>query len=189
MQLNKYETVIVIRTDITEDSIDTFHLKVFETLKALGGQEIKFEVWGKRKLAYEIKKNMKGIYIYYLFAAPTAAIDKLERSLRLNELVLRFLTVALEADINTDNYDFVTDIGVTPKPSIEEDDEEEGEEGEGEEKGDEKGDEKGEDSAPAPAVDEAAPTSDEDGEDEAEEGASDEAKPAADDDSDTESEG
>jgi small subunit ribosomal protein S6 len=123
MKFNKFETVIVIRTDITEDSIEAFHAKVFDTLKRLGGHEVKFEVWGKRKLAYEIKKNMKGIYIYYLYLAPPAAIDELERSLRLNELVLRFLTVHLAENVDPDSYDLTSEADLTFKRMRTEEDE------------------------------------------------------------------
>jgi len=123
MKFNKFETVIVIRTDITEDTIEAFHAKVFDTLKRLGGHEVKFEVWGKRKLAYEIKKNMKGIYIYYLYLAPPAAIDELERSLRLNELVLRFLTVHLAENVDPDSYDLTSEADLTFKRMRTEEDE------------------------------------------------------------------
>lgn len=115
MKYNKYETVIVIRTDITEDTIDGFHTKVFDTCKKLGGFEVKFEVWGKRKLAYEIKKSMKGIYIYYLHIAPPAAIEELERSLRLNDAVLRFLTVQLSENVSPDDYELTSEEEISKK--------------------------------------------------------------------------
>lgn len=123
MKFNKFETVIVIRTDITEDTIEAFHAKVFDALKRLGGHEVKFEVWGKRKLAYEIKKNMKGIYIYYLYLAPPAAIEELERGLRLNELVLRFLTVHLAENVDPDNYDLMSEADLSFKRMVTEEDE------------------------------------------------------------------
>jgi small subunit ribosomal protein S6 len=123
MKFNKFETVIVIRTDITEDTIEAFHAKVFDALKRLGGHEVKFEVWGKRKLAYEIKKNMKGIYIYYLYLAPPAAIDELERTLRLNELVLRFLTVHLAENVDPDHYDLMQEADLSFKRMVTEEDE------------------------------------------------------------------
>jgi small subunit ribosomal protein S6 len=124
VKLNKYETVIVIRTDITEDQIEAFHAKLFDMVKKVNGHEIKLEVWGKRKLAYEIKKNMKGIYIYYLYLAPAGGVEELERGLRLNELVLRFLTVNLEANVDPDNYDFTSERELSFKRLSTEEDEE-----------------------------------------------------------------
>jgi small subunit ribosomal protein S6 len=163
MKYNKYETVIVIRTDITEDTIDGFHTKVFDTCKKLNGFEVKFEVWGKRKLAYEIKKSMKGIYIYYLHLAPPAAIEELERSLRLNDAVLRFLTVQLAENISPDDYELTSEEEISKKrvavKVVDEDsddaDSDDDKADATEDKGDDKADEKAEEPAVEPAAEKA----------------------------------
>ena len=91
-----YETVFVLRGDMTssqvEDDVGSFK-KIIEDGK---GKLLKEENWGLRSLAYKIKKNKKGHYILLETESPVAAIAELERKLGLSEDVLRFITVRRE---------------------------------------------------------------------------------------------
>jgi len=92
-----YECVLIARSDATTQQVEALG----ETLTALitehGGSVKKNEYWGLRALAYRIKKNRKGHYLLLGLDAPSPAVNEMERQLRLNEDVLRFLTTRVEA--------------------------------------------------------------------------------------------
>jgi len=91
-----YETVVIARSEITQQQADAVADAVTVQLEADGGAVKKREYWGLRSLAYRIKKNRKGHYILLGLDAPPPAIVEMERQLSLNEDVLRFLTVRVE---------------------------------------------------------------------------------------------
>ena len=92
-----YETVFILRQDLTTQQVDDI-VRDFKAIATEGkGKILKEENWGLRPLAYKINKNKKGHYILLETDAPSAAIAELERKLGLNENVLRFMTVRLEA--------------------------------------------------------------------------------------------
>ncbi len=88
-----YEHVFITRQDISPQQVDTLtdHLK--SIIKEGGGEVAKTEYWGLRSLAYRIKKNRKGHYSLLNIDAPYDAVSEMERQMRINEDVLRFLTV------------------------------------------------------------------------------------------------
>lgn len=98
---NAYETTIVLHPDLNEDGEKKIIEKVEEIIKQFGGNVKKHESWGKKRLAYEIAKQNKGHYLYWHYDAFPGVIHELERNLRLNDKVLRFLTIKLTAkDLN-----------------------------------------------------------------------------------------
>jgi small subunit ribosomal protein S6 len=92
-----YECVIIARSDVTTQQVDALGEQVTALMAGQGGAVRKVEYWGLRSLAYRIKKNRKGHYLLLNLDAPAPAIAEMERQLRLNEDVLRFLTVAVDA--------------------------------------------------------------------------------------------
>ena len=92
-----YETVFIARQDITSAQVETLTTAFTEIVTANGGQVVKTESWGLRTLAYRIKKNRKGHYVLFHIDAPHAAVAELERNMGLNEDVLRFMTLKVEA--------------------------------------------------------------------------------------------
>ncbi len=92
-----YETVFIARQDITSAQVDAIAATFSEILTAQGGTIIKTESWGLRTLAYRIKKNRKGHYVLFQIESSAAAKDELERNMGLNEDVLRFMTLKVEA--------------------------------------------------------------------------------------------
>jgi small subunit ribosomal protein S6 len=92
-----YETVFVLRQDLTAQQADDI-ARDFKAVVAEGkGKILKEESWGLRPLAYKISKNKKGHYVLFETDAQPAAIAELERKLGLNENVLRFMTVRIDA--------------------------------------------------------------------------------------------
>jgi len=66
----------------------------------MGGKIIKVDNWGKRRLAYEVSKERKGIYLYWLYLATPGVVEEIERNLRMLDGVIRYLTVKVDADID-----------------------------------------------------------------------------------------
>jgi small subunit ribosomal protein S6 len=92
-----YENVFVARQDLTAQQVEAMADALSEVLSTSGGKVTKKEYWGLRTLAYRIKKNRKGHYMLLNVDAPAAAIAEAERTLRINEDVLRYLTIKVEA--------------------------------------------------------------------------------------------
>jgi small subunit ribosomal protein S6 len=92
-----YENVFIARQDISGAQVDTL-ADTFTQLVADNGGEVKNrEYWGLRNLAYRMRKNRKGHYVLLNIDAPSAAIAELERTMRINEDVIRYLTIRVEA--------------------------------------------------------------------------------------------
>src|SRR6266853_2092488 len=92
-----YETVFIARQDISATQVEVL-TDTFAAVIAEGKGEVKKrEYWGLRTLAFRIKKNRKGHYVLFNLDAPPAAVAEMERNMRINEDVLRFLTVRVDA--------------------------------------------------------------------------------------------
>ncbi len=92
-----YESVLIARNDITQAQVDLIADGIAALVEGEGGSVQKREYWGLRSLAYRIKKNRKGHYMLLGLDAKPSAITEMERQLGLNEDVLRFLTLRVEA--------------------------------------------------------------------------------------------
>jgi len=91
-----YECVSIARSEITQQQADAIADTIAAQLDTEGGVVRKREYWGLRSLAYRIKKNRKGHYILLGLDAKPASIVEMERQLRLNEDVLRFMSLRVE---------------------------------------------------------------------------------------------
>lgn len=92
-----YECVLIARNDVTQLQVEGVADAIAVQLEGEGGQIHKREYWGLRSLAYRIKKNRKGHYLLLGLEAKPASINEMERLLSLNEDILRFLTLRIEA--------------------------------------------------------------------------------------------
>jgi len=91
-----YECVLIARNDVTQQQVEAVADNVATQLETDGGTIQKREYWGLRSLAYRIKKNRKGHYMLLGLNAPPASVGEIERQLRLNEDVLRFMTIRVD---------------------------------------------------------------------------------------------
>ena len=92
-----YECVLIARNDVTQQQVDGIADNIASQLEADGGAVKKREYWGLRGLAYRIKKNRKGHYMLLGLDAKPAFVTEMERQLRLNEDILRFMTIHVDA--------------------------------------------------------------------------------------------
>jgi small subunit ribosomal protein S6 len=88
-----YECVFIARNDVTQQQVETVADGIAADIEADGGSVQKREYWGLRSLAYRVNKNRKGHYMLLGLDAKPAFITEMERLLRLNEDVLRFMTL------------------------------------------------------------------------------------------------
>lgn len=91
-----YENVFIARQDISSAQVEALTDSFANLVAENGGKVEKREYWGLRNLAYRIKKNRKGHYVLLNLDAPPAAVNELERTMRINEDVLRYLTIRME---------------------------------------------------------------------------------------------
>ncbi len=91
-----YECVFIVRQDVPAPQVESLANTFADIVRNGGGKVEKIEQWGLRNLAYRINKNKKGHYVFFNLEAPSSAVDEMERNMRLNEDVLRFLTVRVE---------------------------------------------------------------------------------------------
>ena len=94
--MSLYECVLIARNDVTQQQVESIVEGIAGQLETDGGKMIKREYWGLRGLAYRIKKNRKGHYMLIGLDAKPAFVIEMERLLRLNEDVLRFLTLSVD---------------------------------------------------------------------------------------------
>jgi len=92
-----YENVFIARQDISSAQAEALAETFSNLIAEQGGKVTKKEHWGLRNIAYRIKKNRKGHYVLLNIEAPAAAVTEMERQMRINEDVLRYLTVRVEA--------------------------------------------------------------------------------------------
>lgn len=93
--MNKYESVIIINPSVEEQGIKGL-IQKFTDLINLNGKVESVNELGKRKLAYEVKKNKEGYYVVYNFEAKPDSIAELERNYRITDEVIKFIVVRLE---------------------------------------------------------------------------------------------
>ena len=91
-----YECVFIARPDISTQQVEGLTEQFSNILSENGGKAVNTEYWGLRNLAYRIKKNRKGHYVMMNLDTPSDALLEMERNMRLNEDLIRILTVRVE---------------------------------------------------------------------------------------------
>jgi small subunit ribosomal protein S6 len=92
-----YEHVYLARQDVTAQQVETMTNQFKTVVEGLGGSIAKVEYWGVKSLAYRIRKNRKAHFSLLNIDAPHAAVAEMERQMGINEDVLRFMTIRVEA--------------------------------------------------------------------------------------------
>ena len=94
--MREYESIFVLNPDVSDALVDAEVEKIREFLTSKKGEVTEVQKWGRRKLAYEIGKNREGNYTLIRFQSDSVVPQELERRYRLNENMIRFLTVLYE---------------------------------------------------------------------------------------------
>jgi small subunit ribosomal protein S6 len=99
--MRRYELMLVLRPDAPDERAQAVLEKVTRTIVADGGQIVKAQPWGRRRLAYAIDRYREGQYHILVFEAPPTTVAELERSLLITEEVLRHLVIRIERPLRT----------------------------------------------------------------------------------------
>ena len=96
----EYETIFILRPETNQDGITLVNQRVRSVIDQAGGRVLKLDNWGKRKLAYEVNKQLKGIYLYWQFIGSTGVVEEIERNLRMLDSVIRYYTVKIDENVD-----------------------------------------------------------------------------------------
>jgi small subunit ribosomal protein S6 len=118
--MRKYEAFIIIDPDLSDDTVVAVDDKLKNIVTSNGGAVLDYVPWGKKKLAYPVKKRTRGHYVLMEFAGAAGLVAELERNMRLDERVLKFITVKL-----ADRFDPEAEAAKDPKAAPRFSDEEE----------------------------------------------------------------
>ena len=134
MKTRVYESAVLINAAIDDEAIKNLISKIKETITINGGEILEVEDWGRKRLAYQVKKSKIGYYLIFRFNSLPDLVPKLERYYQLDETILRYLTITLSKDaleqIEIDKslvpqlVEEVEQIPVIPPEEADEDDEE-----------------------------------------------------------------
>jgi len=96
----EYETIYILKPDVTNEVIGATNTKIRGVVEAGGGTLLKIENWGRRKLAYEVKKQLKGIYIFFRYLGSPGLVEEVERNLHLTDSVIRQYSVKIGENVD-----------------------------------------------------------------------------------------
>lgn len=92
--MNTYEAVIILKTNVSEEDLKEFKTKTSELISS-DGEVKKVDDWKIKKLAYEIKHEKEGYYLFYNFECKPKLVEEFERVLRINDNVLKHMVIKL----------------------------------------------------------------------------------------------
>jgi small subunit ribosomal protein S6 len=94
--MHNYEVVTIIHPDLDEAAVEALIEKISGWITEAGGSIEKVDKWGKRRMAYQIRKQREGQYVLFQTQMPTTLITELERNLQLQEPVMRYMVTSIE---------------------------------------------------------------------------------------------
>ena len=119
----EYETIYILRPNVATEEAAKVAGRVRDVMSKMGGKLTKVDIWGKRRLAYNIGNYTRGIFVYVAYAAHGDLIAELERNLRLLEPVIRYQTIVIDEQVDLDTVE--VDAGEIEFADIEESDDDE----------------------------------------------------------------
>ena len=96
----EYETIYILRSDVDADAAERIQARVVEVVDRSKGKLVKVEAWGRRRLAYPVAKQRRGVYVYVKYVGMGGLVAELERNLKLQDAVLKFQTVKLNDEVD-----------------------------------------------------------------------------------------
>lgn len=96
--MRSYQSVLILKPDIDEARVAVALEKIGEFIKSNGGACLKIENWGKKRLAYRVKKNRFGIYLNLYHTLESAKVSDLENKYKLFDLIIKYMVLRLEDD-------------------------------------------------------------------------------------------
>ena len=97
----EYETIYILKPDIDADNAERIGSRLAEVVGREAGRLTKVESWGRRRLAYDIGKQRRGVYMYLKYLGGGKVVAEIERNLRLTDGVIKYQTVLVRSDVET----------------------------------------------------------------------------------------
>ena len=94
--MRRYETISIIRPTIGDEEIEAINQRSISIIEGDGGALVKSDNWGLKTLAYLIKKEQQGYYVYMDYGATPAAVTEIERQFKIDDRILKFMTIKLD---------------------------------------------------------------------------------------------
>lgn len=94
--MRKYETFFIVDPELPDETNSVLDTKIQSIVTSNGGEVLTYVPWGKRKLAYAIGRRTRGLYVLMEYAGGPQLVAELERNLRIDERILKFITVLLD---------------------------------------------------------------------------------------------
>ena len=94
--MNIYENVVILNASLPDEEINGSVSKIKDIIINAGGEVLVAEMWGRRKLSYEIKKQNKGFYALMIFKAPSPTVKKLEEFYKVFDPVIKYMVIKLD---------------------------------------------------------------------------------------------
>jgi small subunit ribosomal protein S6 len=102
--MRRYESVVILDPEVADDDVRQFTERYTSLIKDHDGEIIKVEDWGKKRLAYLVKKRDTGRYILLDYVAPPEVINEVERNFKIDEGVLKYLSVKMDDDVDLEAF-------------------------------------------------------------------------------------
>ncbi|MBF0182955.1 MAG: 30S ribosomal protein S6 [Magnetococcales bacterium] len=90
-----YETIYILRPDLTTEQVEQINKRVADIIAGQGGKILETEMWGRRQLAYPVKKTSKGFYVFHVVEGGGPLVATLEAWLKINEDVLKYQSISV----------------------------------------------------------------------------------------------
>ncbi len=100
--MREYETLYLLSPDVPSDKIEELNKKLGDVIQNQGGHLLTSFNWGKRRLAYRVEKSFYGVYIYLNYLAQNSTVAEIERILKYDDSILRFVTMKLADEVNVE---------------------------------------------------------------------------------------
>lgn len=117
--MRRYETIVIVDSDLSEDDRTSLFDRIKEIIPQQEGVLIEEDLWGMKKLAYPIKKKPRGYYARFDYCGLGPAVDELERFFRIDDRVMKYMTVQLDAEADAAQIQADMAAAKAPKESAE----------------------------------------------------------------------
>jgi small subunit ribosomal protein S6 len=100
VRVREYETIYILRFDVDGETAERVQGRVNDAIEREQGKLVKVEAWGRRRLAYSLGKQRRGVYVYLKYVGSGGLVAEVERNLKLQEAVVKFMTVQTTDDVD-----------------------------------------------------------------------------------------
>lgn len=110
VRLREYETIYLLKSDLTDDGVDKVKERVRGVINRENGKALRFTTWGKKKTQYPIAKQPRAIYVHASYLGDSKLVAEVERNLRILEEVVRYLSVKIAEDVDPESRPVLEDV-------------------------------------------------------------------------------